>query len=281
MTDLLTERPLDWATAHGAERIVAVGVLGVRPLRYMGEGVAPAGPVVEGLRVQAVGSGEVPGFHRSSGVYGFLHLEPGTWRVQITDPSGRFMPWAISAAAPDRSLIRTALEQNGIPPSGPPALLIDVAMRPVPGVANPPGLTAIWGVVRQGAGGPPVPLARIACDTVAGGSVVAWSQLDGSYLLVLPLEKPTPLATPPKYVFPRALKLHAPKPALAASLAAAGLLASLPANLDTLDPNAAGSPFQSRHYRLRDATGALLAGTDPNLPVRAAQQARWDIELTP
>lgn len=281
MTVLATERPLDWAAAYSPDRIAIAAVLGVRALRYTGESRPPAGPPIERLTVTAVGSAERPSWHDSTGLYGFLRLPPGARRIEISDPARRVLPWAITATVPDRSAIVAALQAGVTPPSASPPLLLDVALRPAPGAPLPPGLTAIWGIVREASSSAPVPLARIACATVGGGSVVTYSQRDGGFVIVLPLEKPSSLAHPPVFDFPRALTLHAPKPPLATALTGVNFVAALPADLDTLDPNAPASPFAARQYRLRKSDGTLLAGPNPDLPVRAAQQSRWDIELLP
>jgi hypothetical protein len=281
MNALATERPLDWAAAYSPDRITIAAVLGLRALRYTGEGSPPAGPPVEQLSVTAIGSVERPSYHNSTGLYGFLRLPAGTRRIEITDPARRVLPWAITASVPDRSKIIAALQAGVIPPSSPPPLLVDVALRPALGAPLLPGLTAIWGIVRESGNGAPVPLARIACATVGGGSVVTYAQRDGGFVIVLPLEKPSSLAHPPVFDFARALTLHAPKPPLASAIAGANFVGALPADLDTLDPNAAGSPFAARQYQLRKNDGSLITGPNPDLPVRAAQQSRWDIELLP
>lgn len=280
MNPLAAERPLVWAAAFAPDRIAIAAVLGVRALRYTGEGRPLAGPPIERLSIAAIGSPERPSYHDSTGLYGFLKLPAGARRIEITDPARRVLPWAITATVPDRSAIRAALQAGVAPPSLPAPLLLDVALRPAPGAPLPPGLTAIWGMVREMASGSPVPLARIACATV-GGSVVTYTQRDGGFVLVLPLEKPASLASPPVLEFPRALTLHVPKPPLAGVLAVASFVGALPADLDTLDPDDPAGPFAARQYRLRKGDGTLIAGPNPDLPVRAAQQSRWDIELLP
>ncbi len=47
-----------FAEAHAPDRIVAVGLLSLRALRYVAEGRPPSLPPVKGLRVEAVGHGE-------------------------------------------------------------------------------------------------------------------------------------------------------------------------------------------------------------------------------
>ncbi len=280
MNDLLEQHPLVWAAQRAPDRVVAVGVLGVRPLLYVGEGVAGQAPVIEGLRVVAMGAPETPIFHAETGLYGFMRLPPGPRRIEISDPAQRLMPWATTVQVPDRALIRAALERGGPPSSTPRPTLVDLVLRRAPATALPPGLTAVWGVVRESTG-KPVPLARISCATAGGGEVVAYSARDGAYVLVLPAEKPASLAEPPKFVFPRALRLHAPKAALAAAMAGPSFVGAMPADLDDLDLTDPAGPLLARDHQLRASDGALLAGPHPDLPVRAAQRIRWDIELLP
>ena len=280
MNDLLEQHPLVWAAQRAPDRVVAIGVLGVRPLLYVGEGVAGRPPVIEDLRVVAVGAPETPIFHAETGLYGFLRLPSGPRRIEISDPARRFMPWATVVQVPDRAAIRAALERGAPSPSTPRPTLIDLALRRAPSTALPPGLTAVWGVVRETTG-KPVPLARISCATAGGGEVVAYSTRDGAYVLVLPAEKPSSLAEPPKFVFPRALRLHAPKKGLAAAMAGPSFVGALPADLDDLDLIDPAGPFLARDHRLRNSAGAVLAGPHPDLPVQAGQRTRWDIELLP
>ena len=99
MSGLLEERPLQWAEPLRPDRIVATAMLGLRPLRYVSEGVAAVGPAIEGLRVVAVGAAEIPVFHQSTGLYGFLHLPPGDRRIEISDPLQQLLAWAKESAA--------------------------------------------------------------------------------------------------------------------------------------------------------------------------------------
>lgn len=278
MSGLAIERPIVWANGLAPDRDVVAGVFGLRPLRYMSDAAPPAPPVVEGLRIKAIGCTERPVFHQSTGLYGFLRIPGGATRVEIEDPARRYLPWAVTVTVPDRAAIVDILRRGGTPPATPKPLLIDVALRPAPGAPLPPWLTAIWGIVRE-AGGAPVPLARIGCATVGGDKVVTYAARDGAFLLVLPGEKPSSLASPPVFDFPRALTLHSPHAALAAALTGPSLVAAMPTGLETLDPDIPGGPFQPRTFRLIDSAGAVTPGPNPPLPVRAAQQSRWDIEL--
>jgi hypothetical protein len=281
MSGFVTDFPLQWAARRAAERRVVVGLLGIRALRYVGQSVPPIPPAIEGLQVVAVGAAEVPTFHAETGLYGFVRLPPGPSRIELSDATGRFQPYAVTAVVPDRGPIGRALETGGAPPLLPGPLLVDVALRLMPAAATSPGMTTVWGVVREASSGTPVPLARIACTTVGGGSVVAYAGRDGGYLLAFPAERPASLATPPQFVFPRTLALHSPSAAIAAALATTGFVGGMPADLDSINPDAAGSPFTPRSFQLRATGGSVTPGPNPALPVLAAQRSRWDIELLP
>ncbi len=54
-----------FAAARAADRITLTGRLGLRALPYVAEGVAPTGPPIAGLVVEAVGHAERPGWHAS------------------------------------------------------------------------------------------------------------------------------------------------------------------------------------------------------------------------
>ena len=154
---LLVERPLDWAGRHGAERLTAVGVLALRPRRYLSDGVPPALATIAGLRLRVDGFSELPYWHVSTGLYGYLRLPAGEWRIEIDDPARRYLAQAVLANVPDRRGVRQALEAGGVPPPGSPGpLLLDLALRPSPEMALPPGGTALWGVLRDSVGGRPV-----------------------------------------------------------------------------------------------------------------------------
>jgi len=275
---------LTFAAAHGADRIVALGVLGLRALHYVAEGRPAAGPPVEGLHVTAVGAAERPGWHQATGLYGFLRLPPGPRRLLVTDPARRFQAAALNLVVPDRSAVRRQLEQGvETPEVNPRPLLGTVALHLAPGQPLRPGLTAVQGVVRD-AEGRPVALARLALETLLEGALRrhhAWSEADGSYLLPLPGERPDSIGGNPPWRAERVLSVHAPRPSLRAALAA-DWLAALPAERDAIDPDAAGSPWERRSFTLRAADGTTRAGAggaDPTLEILGGRQTRWDIEL--
>jgi len=280
MSEFVTERPMEWAARRASDRSAVAGVLGIRLLHYVGEAVAPRPPAIEGMHIVAVGADEEPTYHAETGLYGFVRLSPGPRRIEVSDAAQRFLPYALAVAVPDRAPICSALQAGRTPPALPAPVLVDVALRPALAAAMPPGMTVIWGVVRE-ASGAPVPLARIACATAGGGSVVAYAGRDGGFVLVLPAERPASLATPPQFVFQRALALHSPTAALASALTGAAFVSVIPADLNTIDPNAPGAAFTSRTYRLLASDGTVVPGPNPTLPVLAAQRSRWDIELLP
>lgn len=274
---------LAFANAHAPDRIVAVGLLALRALRYTAEGRAAELPPIEGLQVKAVGFREKPGWHQNTGLYGFLALPLGPCRLLVTDPQRRWLPAAYSAIVPDRSAVKRSLERGVAEPNMAPRPLIrEVALRPAPGNPLMPGISAVHGVVREG--GRPVRLARLALTTLLGGALrthITWSADDGSYLLLLPGERPDAMGGAAPFVVQRVLAVHAPRPPLAAALVA-DPLAGLPAELDTIDADAVGSPFERRSFALRAVDGTLrspVGGVDPTLEILGGQQRRWDIEL--
>jgi hypothetical protein len=275
--------PLRWAREHSPERIVALGVLGIRLSLYQGE-QQPAVALSSGsLSVHASTSNERPTWHEATRLYGFLRLPSGKCRITAADPSLRLLPWAISAIVPNRSEMRLALERGGSPPpDARTAAALDIALRPAPAAPLLPGLTAIRGVVLE-QDDTPLALARLALDTVFDGTpgrVVTWSARDGAFVIVLPGERTSSLHTPPVVSFDRTLTIHTPTPALSARLRGPDYIAALPADLDTLDPDDPAGDFRQRDFRLRDPDGALSA-KNAALNVRAAQVSRWDIALQP
>ncbi len=285
---LRLDRPLDWAAQHSAERLTAVGVLAVRPRRYLGDDTPPALATVAGLRVRVAGFSERPHWHVSTGLYGFLRVPPGEWRVEVDDPARRFLPQALSTVVPDRRGVREVLEAGGTPPAGSPGpRLLDLAMRPSPEMALPPGSTLLWGVLRQATGGRPVAGAYLTLETVSQGgadTVSTLSGTDGGYALVLPGEVIDRSLNPPRRQFERVLRVFRPRPALAAILAERGLLAGQPANVFALSALQRAALFESSDFRLRAGNGVLRTpanGQNPLLPVLVGQRGRWDIELLP
>jgi hypothetical protein len=275
---------LAFAAGYRVDRIVALGVLALRPLRHVAIGRAPAGPPIEGLRVEAIGAAERATWHATTGLYGFLRLPPGPRRLLATDPAGRIQPAAFDVIVPDRSAVRARLEA-GIPEPNmaPRPLLREVQMHVAPTAPLVPGTTAVWGQVRD-AQGRAVALARLMLTAFVDGAVrrhVTWSAPDGSYALRLPGERPDTIGGDPPWRVTRALVVHGPRAALAAALAQ-DFLAALPADRDALDPDAPASAFERRDFALRDSRGVPRVGApgnDPTLPIFGGQQTRWDIEL--
>jgi hypothetical protein len=273
-----------FANAHGADRIAAVGVLGLRALRHVAQGRPAAGPPIPGLSLVAEGAGERPGWHPSTGLYGFLRLPPGPRRITLRDPAARFQAAAFDVVVPDRAAVRAALERGEAKPAmAPRPLLRDLALHESPTAPIPPGITAVFGQVRDAAGRP-VALARLALNTLIEGAMrrhLAWSAADGSFALRLPGERPDTIGGDPPWRVNRALLVHAPRAPLAAALAR-DFVAALPAERDALDPDDAAGPFERRGFALRSGDGTLRSGSggaDPTLPLLGGRGARWDIEL--
>lgn len=280
-----SENLLAWAAAHAPDRRTAVGVLALRVRHYFSDGAEPAPSSLPDLRVRVRGQAELPLWHASSGLYGFLRLPPGEARVEIDDPSGRYLPQAISAVVPDRRALRDALEAAAAPPAGPPPAYPQVALRPAPGFGLSPATCALWGVLREGSRA--VPGALLSIATVRDGGPDTVSTLtarDGSYLIVLPGEVINRGVTPPQRRFDRALTVRTPRPALAAALASQGFLAALPADVFSLGAADRDALFAPRNFQLRDAAGLLhpqQAGQNPPASVSVGQSVRLDIELLP
>lgn len=275
---------LTFAAARGAERMVAVGVLGLRALRYVAQGRPPAGPPIPGLSVLAEGVVERPGWHAGTGVYGFLRLPPGPRRVTLRDPGGRFQAATFDVVVPDRASVRAALERGEAQPDMTPRpLLRDLALHEAPTAPIPPGITSVFGQVRDAAGRP-VALARLALNTLVEGAMrrhVTWSAADGSFAFRLPGERPDTIGGDPPWRVNRALVAHTPRAALAEALAR-DFVTALPAERDALDPDDAAGPFERRAFALRSGDGTLRGGSggaDPTLPLLGGRGARWDIEL--
>jgi hypothetical protein len=275
---------LAFAASHKPDRIAALGVLALRPLRHVALGRPAATPPIEALRVLAEDAAERPGWHAETGLYGFLRLPPGPRRLHVSDPAGRFQPAIFEVLVPDRSAVRQRLEAGiAAPDMAPRPLLREVELHAAPTAPLVPGTTAAWGQVRDPAGRP-VALARLMITTFVEGVVrrhLSWSAADGSYALRLPGERPDVIGGDPPWRTSRQLIVHAPRAALAASLAA-DFLGALPAERDAIDPDAPGAPFERRSFTLRDARGVRRVGAPgntPTLPIFGGQQTRWDIEL--
>lgn len=279
---MIAERAIDWANGRAPDRIVAVGRLAVRPLRYVAEYQPLAGPTIAGLHVHVQNSAEHARFHVETGIYGFLKLRPGSARIEVTDPAGRWFPAARDIIVPDRSAILAAATAGGTPPVDPPgpdgrpAWIADIALRPTISAPATPGLTILWGVVRE-MDGTPVPLTRIMIDSVASTRIVTHADRSGTYIVALPAERTDPFTL--TSVFDRAMRVHVPGAALTSALRTMPrFVSALPADLDTLDPDAIGSPFIPRAFSLVPAGGAPRSAP---LPVQAAARSRWDIHLLP
>lgn len=279
------DTPLTWAARHSPDRIAAVGVLAVHVRHYETNGAAPTLGALANLRVRAADQPEVPFWHQSTGLYGFLTLPPGEARIEIDDPSGRFQAQAITAIVPDRSAIRASLEAGDPPALLPRPVYPRVALRPSLAMGLRPGYSAVWGVLS--AAGRPIAGALVAIDTQRRGvadTVTTLSGSDGSFLLVMPFEAIDRSVTPPLTAFDRALRVFVPRPAVAADLAAKGLLAGQPANVFSLTVPERDALFLPRDFQLRDAGGTLhpqVGGQNPPASVSVGKKVRLDIELLP
>ena len=282
-----SDTPLGWAARHAPDRIAAIGVLALHVRRYLSDGADPGLAAIPGLRLRVAGHEERPLWHASTGLYGFLRIPPGDdpVRIEIDDPSGRYQPQAVSAIVPDRSALRIALEAGGPLPPVPAPAYPEVALRPAPAMALPPGATALWGVLRDG--NRAVAGALLSLASVRNGAADSVSTLsgpDGSYLLVLPFEVIDRGVNPPLRGFSRALTVFTPRPDLAAALARRGFLSGQPANVFGLTAAERDALYLPREFELRDA-GCTLHGQvndqNPLASVSVGRKVRLDIELSP
>lgn len=281
------ERLMTWAAGRSPDRIPLVGVLAVRPRRYLSDGIPLGLAALPGIEVRVAGRAEVPLWHPSTGLYGFLHLAPGPVRIEVLDPTRRFLPQVLTAQVPDREPVRAALALGQFPaPGSPGALILDVGLRPGVELALPPGATALWGVVRRRADGVPVAGALLSLATVHAGApdrVTTLSGPDGTYVLVLPGELVDRSVAPPVRRFNRALTVHIPRPPLAAELAQ-GYLAGLPAGVFGLTAAQRNALYRQVNFQLRAGDGSLrprVGGQNPLTTVSIGERVRWDIEVLP
>ena len=228
------EHVMTWAAGHSPDRITAVGVLAMRPRRYLSDGVPLGLTPIPGLMVRVPDREETPVWHQSTGLYGFLRLGPGIVRVEVSDPAGRYLPQALTAAVPDRQSVRVALE-SGRSAGRERAAATVSGRRTAPGDRSRPTpgrLPRSGGWCAGGTTGARSPVPCWGVDTVQAGvadRVTTMSGPDGCYLLVLPGEAMDRGVAPPARHFDRTLTVEAPRPPLAAALAGPqGYLRALP-----------------------------------------------------
>lgn len=256
---------LGWSLAKAAQSPPAV--LTLRALRYVAEGHPGLLPALPGLRATA---GGVPGqIDAAGGFFAWSELPPGPHRVLVTDPDGRAMPMAAAVTVAPPHPPRPT---RAAPPAelAPPRLTL--RLRPAPGRAIPPDLTAVIGHVRTQQG-QPIALARLQCETLVDGRparFVTWSARDGGYVLLLPGDD---RSRAPLF---RRLVAHRPTPALAAALAA-DVLAGMPTGLDTSPPEACG--FVPATLVPHGADGRPAEAAPGLLPLRPGRTIRWDLIL--
>ena len=242
-------------TARSADRVVALGMLAIRPVVYRGAsgGTRLAAPVepIAGLRIRSTSSRKLPIFHASTNCYGFVDLPAGRHRIHLEDPESRFLMRAIEVVVPDRSALREALERGArvppvdgggsaplVPPVVPAPPFVTVPLRPAPGSIFGDLDTSLWGVLRDAAGNG-VPLAWIRVSTPQGDFVTC-SDARGEYLATLPFLRPivTTLDIDPEQpviqtVLAVAIEAY---PLLNPPARGADPLAIFPASFDDLDP---------------------------------------------
>ncbi|MEW8276596.1 MAG: hypothetical protein AB2719_00310 [Candidatus Thiodiazotropha sp.] len=292
MTDIIA-----FANRHAPDRIAIAGVLAVRCLRYVNE--TPVAPLktLPNLHVRSTRCEERPVFHQSTGLYGFLQLQPGNHRVVINDPEQRYLSRAIEVEVPDRSGVRAILEKGGVPAPGSAApLFTDAAMRPSVNYPLLPGESAIWGQVSDNSGRP-LAFCRLQLATRYDDfdtSVVSYSDSSGSYLLRLSGERASfvePVDTDADGVtdtsgeltttFDRELRVHALKQN---PLGLENPIDAFPVDFDSLDPDDPAGPYQLESFSLynpaTDEQRLPAAGLTPQPSIQVGRRIRWDITLT-
>ncbi|WP_439595157.1 hypothetical protein [Falsiroseomonas sp.] len=259
-------------------RLAVEPILGIRALRYEGEGRPGALPAIAGLRLQAQG---VPGascsFDPLTGLTFLQELPPGPRRLLLTDPERRYMPAALSVDVPSRFPARPTL---GAAPEAAPPLRLSLRLRPSPCRAVPAGMTAVIGRLRDRAGRG-IPLGRLECETMLPEGrlrIVTWTDAEGSFALLLAGEA-TRLDAPPPRPVARALQVSLPRPTLAAALAA-DFLGALPEGLDRLTPARQEELFVPCPVQPCDAEGQPAETSAGLLPIRPGRTIRWDL-VTP
>lgn len=258
-----------WGLGSGAAMPPGEPILGIRALPYRAEGQPGAMPPIPGLVMKAIGIiGARPAWDAASGQVRFADLPPGPRRILVTDPERRFLPAAVMVQVPDRFPQRPTA---GGPPIPVPAHPVrrTVLLRPASGRAIPPGMTAVIGTLRDGAGRP-IPLGRLAATTDAGlMRVVTWTDEAGGFVLLLPdTESGTPPAT-------CTIVVHIPLPHLASALAA-DMLSALPPDLDQQDPDGPNSLFERRSVITLAPDGVQAEAPSGSLALRPGRTIRWD-----
>lgn len=195
---------IDDALASHADVRVRLGMLAVYPTRYVEEGIDATGPSVEGLIVRSHTTGHRALFHATTGVYGFVDLPPGTHRVDLVDPSRRWLDRTLHVEVSPRGTLRRDL-QAGLRPTAVPAVTSVLApMRPAVESVDHAGATVLRGWVADSDGAPvPLALVRAELSTPTVRRWTTWTDAQGNFVLVMrdlerivfePTEEPDPEA---------------------------------------------------------------------------------------
>jgi hypothetical protein len=302
---------IGWSNAHAPDRSVLAGVAGIRCFEYVSQDIDdPARErlklrPIAGLQVRSFRSDEAAVFHPTTGIYGFLHLSPGTHRIHITDPAGRYLPCAAEVEAPDRGKLVAALERGVVPGPGPlgagyaPPLYRDLALRIAPGFQSPAPLTLVWGQVRA-ADGTPVALARLQFRTKirrsdgqrVNGRVITHADERGAYQAWLPDEKAVFELTPAadendpdiptlQTRFVRKLeRVNALKPEALAALRSDVPMRGVPLARHVIAPASAGTTYEFSANFLLWKDGLPPPGPNPDeIEIEVNARRRWDVVL--
>ncbi|MCM8882054.1 MAG: hypothetical protein LC541_01800 [Candidatus Thiodiazotropha sp.] len=288
---------IEFANRYAPDRITITGVLAVRCLRYVNETATAPLKTLPNLHMNSTRSEEQPVFHESTGLYGFLKLQPGTHRVIINDPGQRYLPRAIQVDVPDRSSVRANLEKGGLPsPGSAGPLYTDAAMRPSVNYPLLPGESAIWGQVSD-SNGRPLAFSRLQLATRHDDGdthVVSYSDMSGTYLLRLSGERAS-FVVPEDIdadgvpdtsgelttTFDRELSVHSLKQN---PFGLENPLDVFPVNFDSLDPDDPAGPYQLESFSLynpaTDEQRLPVGAVMPRPSIQVGRRIRWDIILT-
>jgi hypothetical protein len=256
-----------------ADRLVSLGSLAVRPVVYRGtvgdQPLTMSSDPIEGLRVRSTTSQRTPLFHVSTNLYGFVDLAPGLHRVHVVDPEQRFLPRAVAAIAPDRSLLGDALARGArtLPVVDDPPL-VSAKLRPSPSSLMGGAEAALHGVILD-VDGEGAPFAWIRAQTLLG-EYVTYSDARGEYVVPLPFLHPVIVTDPSdptqskhQTTFPVTLEVYPLLAALASVVASGDPLDVFPADFDDLAP---GSP---RFGEVYDPTKLFSMSTNATVGARA------------
>jgi hypothetical protein len=199
---------IPWVRERGWEGLPALGSVAIQPVPHrVDEETLPPGlerwlprEGIPDLLVRCRGSRLKPSWHGANGLYGFVGLPAGEQTFTIEDPLGRYLPARLTLDVADRTAVGASLRRLERPslPEDWRSLVHRLTLRAAPGAPRRPGLTTLWGEVRDAAGRP-LPYALVQLQTrfrSVPATATTWSDASGGYALDLDGERPDPLARP-------------------------------------------------------------------------------------